>query len=485
MPRAADLLEAFTLADAADRAVSGFSGGMRRRLDIAASLVLTPAILFLDEPTTGLDPRGRATVWQAVREVAAAGTTVLLTTQYLDEADQLADRISVMDHGRVIAEGTPVELKRRIGGDRVDVVIADDRRLEDAALAVAAATGSEASIDADTRTVTVEVADGAAALTPIVRALDAESLAVDDLALRRPTLDEVFLHLTDPRRDPPGGTMTTTTPHSPIAAEHGLRDRRSNALREGLLLAARDVLHWVREPWGFVFGLAFNLMLILMFGFLFGGAIEIPGGGDYLAFLMPGMFALAMLFGLESTMAAMAEDAKRGITDRFRSLPIASSSVALGRALADLANSAVSLVVLMIGGLVIGWRPTTGPAEIALAVVLLLWLRFSLLWVGIFLGLRFRGTGATTAVQVLVWPIGFLSTVFVSAETMPGWLGAIAMWNPVSATATAARELFGNPTGVTSGWLADSAVLAASAWPLAITLVFAPLAATAYRRLRR
>ena len=116
----------------------------------------------------------------------------------------------------------------------------------------------------------------------------------------------------------------------------------------------------------------------------------------------------------------------------------------------------------MLGGLLIGWRPTTGPAEIAFGVVLLLWLRFSLLWLGIFLGLTFRGTGATTAVQVLVWPIGFLSTVFVSAETMPGWLGVIAEWNPVSATATAARELFGNPTGATSGWLAEHAVLAAS-----------------------
>jgi ABC-type multidrug transport system permease subunit len=275
--------------------------------------------------------------------------------------------------------------------------------------------------------------------------------------------------------------MTTTT----ITAAFALRDRRANAIREGALIAGRDMLHWVREPWGLVFGLAFNIMLVLMFGFLFGGAIEVPGGGDYLQFLLPGMFALTMLFGLEATMGAMAEDAKRGITDRFRSLPISSASVALGRALADLANSALSLGVLMIGGLVIGWRPTTGPAEIALGIALLLWLRFALLWLGIFLGLRIRGTNATTAVQVLVWPIGFLSTVFVSAETMPGWLGAIAEWNPVSATATAARELFGNPTGATSGWLAENAVLAASVWPLVITLVFLPLAASAYRRLRR
>lgn len=277
--------------------------------------------------------------------------------------------------------------------------------------------------------------------------------------------------------------MTTTTLTTMTTA--GLRDRRRNALREGWLIAGRDTLHWVREPWGLVFGLAFNIMLILMFGFLFGGAIEVPGGGDYLAFLLPGMFALTMLFGLESTMTAMAEDAKRGITDRFRSLPLSSASVALGRAIADLGNSALNLAVLMLGGLLIGWRATTGPAEIALGVALLLWLRFALLWLGIFLGLTFRGTSATTAVQVLVWPIGFLSTVFVSAETMPGWLGVIAEWNPVSATATAARELFGNPTGATGGWLAENAVLAASAWPLVITLVFLPLAASAYRRLRR
>ena len=280
--------------------------------------------------------------------------------------------------------------------------------------------------------------------------------------------------------------MTAVHPTAaPIAAAAGLRDRRSNPLREGALIAGRDMLHQVREPWGLVFGLAFNIMLILMFGFLFGGAIEVPGGGDYIAYLLPGMLALAMLFGLETTMTAMSEDAKRGITDRFRSLPISSASVALGRAIADLANSVLSLAVLMVGGLLIGWRPTTGPAEIALAVVLLLWLRFALLWVGIFLGLSFRGTGATTAVQVLVWPIGFLSTVFGSAATRPGWVGARAEWHPGAATAAATRELVGYPTGVTTGWLAENAVLAASVWPLVLALVFVPLSAAAYRRLRR
>lgn len=209
--RADELLATFSLTDVAGRAVSGFSGGMRRRLDLAASLVLTPAVLFLDEPTTGLDPRGRATVWEAVREVAAAGTTVLLTTQYLDEADQLADRISVMDRGHIVAEGSPAELKRRLGGDRVAVVLADADRLGEAAAIVGKTAGAEASVDPDTRTVTVEVADGPRALAPIVRALDAEHLAVDDLTLRRPTLDEVFLHLTADAAD-------TTVEHAELEA---------------------------------------------------------------------------------------------------------------------------------------------------------------------------------------------------------------------------------------------------------------------------
>ncbi|BEL05082.1 ABC transporter permease [Actinoplanes sichuanensis] len=255
-------------------------------------------------------------------------------------------------------------------------------------------------------------------------------------------------------------------------------------LRAGWILTRRELAHWRREPWGPVFGLMFSIMLLLVFGFLFGGAINVPGGGDYIAFLLPGMMALSMMFGVETTATKMAADAGKGITDRFRSMPIGSASPALGRVGADMTNSAAELAVLLVGGLAIGWRITSDPASAALAVLLLLLLRFSMLWIGIFVGLTFRGGGATAAVQVLVWPIGFLSTAIVSAETMPAWLGAVAAWNPLSATATAARELFGNPTGMTGGVLAEHAVWLALGWPLLIAAIFIPLSARAYRRLR-
>jgi ABC transporter DrrB family efflux protein len=255
-------------------------------------------------------------------------------------------------------------------------------------------------------------------------------------------------------------------------------------LRAGWVITQRDLAHWVRQPWTPIFGLLFTIMLLLIFGFLFGGAITVPGGGDYIAFLLPGMLALSMMFGVDATTTAMANDARKGITDRFRSMPIGSASVSLGRVGADMANSAVELLVLILGGFLIGWRISSDPASVALAVLLLLLLRFAVLWIGIFVGLSFRGEGSTMAVQVLIWPIGFLSTAIVSAETMPGWLGAIAAWNPLSATATAARQLFGNPTGITEGPLVDGAVWLALGWPLLLTAVFVPLSARAYRKLR-
>jgi ABC-2 type transport system ATP-binding protein len=199
--RADQLLGRFGLSDAAGKPAGQYSGGMRRRLDLAVGLILAPRALFLDEPTSGLDPRGRNEVWEAVRALVAGGTTVLLTTQYLDEADQLAGQISVIDHGRVIADGSPEQLKSRIGGDRIDVVVRDAGELAAAAAAVGRAAGAEAEVDRDTRRVSAPVRDRVAALTEVVRALDDAGVAAEDIALRRPTLDEVFLRLTGRHTD--------------------------------------------------------------------------------------------------------------------------------------------------------------------------------------------------------------------------------------------------------------------------------------------
>ncbi|MFD4690970.1 ATP-binding cassette domain-containing protein [Streptomyces sp. NPDC058463] len=190
--RADELLDRFGLADTGRKAVKQYSGGMRRRLDLAASLITDPEVLFLDEPTTGLDPRGRTEVWSAVRSLAAGGTTVLLTTQYLEEADQLADRISVIDKGRAIAEGTADQLKAMVGGDRIDVVVHDVTLLG----AAARLLGEGVSVDEDRRLLSAPAPDRMAALTRTVRALEEAGIEAEDIAVRRPTLDEVFLSLT-------------------------------------------------------------------------------------------------------------------------------------------------------------------------------------------------------------------------------------------------------------------------------------------------
>ncbi|MFF8845820.1 ATP-binding cassette domain-containing protein [Streptomyces sp. NPDC015127] len=194
--RADELLAQFDLVDAGDKGVGTYSGGMRRRLDLAASMILAPRVLFLDEPTTGLDPRSRGEVWEAVRRLVAGGTTVLLTTQYLEEADRLASRITVIDHGRAIADDTPDGLKNRVGGDRIEVVARDAADLPAVAKTVARVSDTEPSTDGVERRVHAPVTDRVAALTEVARTLQDEGIAVEDIGLRRPSLDDVFLRLT-------------------------------------------------------------------------------------------------------------------------------------------------------------------------------------------------------------------------------------------------------------------------------------------------
>ncbi len=200
--RAAELLERFDLVDAADRAVKGYSGGMRRRLDLAGALIATPPVLFLDEPTTGLDPRSRLGMWDVIRELTAGGTTLLLTTQYLEEADQLARDVLVIDHGRAIARGTPDELKAMVGGERIEVVVQDRTRIGDAAAVLAPHALDEVRSDAQTGLVGAGVAGGSATLAVVITELADAGIAVGEVGIRRATLDEVFLTLTG---EPAGG----------------------------------------------------------------------------------------------------------------------------------------------------------------------------------------------------------------------------------------------------------------------------------------
>jgi len=194
--RAKELIARFGLDDAGDRPAKTYSGGMRRRLDLAGALVAEPVVVVLDEPTTGLDPRGRVDTWQVIGELVADGTTVLLTTQYLEEADQLADTIVVIDHGKVIARGTADELKTQTGGERLELVVTDVAELPQAARALSEVGSDAPTVDLPARRASVPVDAGAKALMEALRRLDADGVAVQDVSLRRPSLDDVFLSLT-------------------------------------------------------------------------------------------------------------------------------------------------------------------------------------------------------------------------------------------------------------------------------------------------
>ncbi|MGW9427689.1 ATP-binding cassette domain-containing protein, partial [Streptomyces decoyicus] len=194
--RAAELLERFHLGDAADRTAKTYSGGMRRRLDLAAALVVSPPVMFMDEPTTGLDPRNRQGLWEVIQELVAGGTTLLLTTQYLEEADRLAHDICVVDHGKVIARGTSDQLKARTGGERVEVVVHSPEHLSVADEVLRGFGKGEGTVEPHIRKLTIPVAGGAKLLAEVIRELDVRGVEIDDIGLRRPTLDDVFISLT-------------------------------------------------------------------------------------------------------------------------------------------------------------------------------------------------------------------------------------------------------------------------------------------------
>lgn len=249
------------------------------------------------------------------------------------------------------------------------------------------------------------------------------------------------------------------------------------ALTDSWTMTRRELAHWARQPVQMVVGLVFPVMLLVMFGYLVGGGRGVRG--DYIDYLVPGMLALTMAFGLEATMIAVTQDLNKGVIDRFRSMPMANGAVLVGRSVADMLQSALGLAVLIGVGHALGWRANGSLGGFLGAVGLLLLFRFAMLWIGIHLAMVAGKPEMVQAVQILVWPVGFLSNAFATPDSMPGWLGTVVEWNPMSQTATAVRDLFGSPGGE------PGHIWAAVVWPLVLLAVFFPLAVRRFGRLSK
>src|SRR4051812_47122542 len=492
--RAADLLERFDLADAADRPARTYSGGMRRRLDLASSLVTRPRVLFLDEPTTGLDPRSRLEIWASLRELKREGTTLLLTTQYLEEADELADRIAVIDHGAVIAEGTGSELKDRVGGQLLEVELADVADRERACKSLAAVgCGDPEPDERPNRLMLPAPGDGLELIEDAAAALRKAQIRVSDIGLRRPTLDDVFLQLTGAPASENGGAPTSEngTPPPPAARQTTVKPRRSRVrlelpppsawrgdITDAAVVTGRNLRHFIREPQLLIFSTIQPVMFVLLFVYVFGGAIggSIPGGFSYVDFLLPGIFVQSATFRASQTAVGLSQDLERGVIDRFRSMPTARSAVLVGRTLADLVRNVLIIGLMTAVGYLIGFRFTGGLSGAIGCVAIVAVFGLALSWIFAYVALTVRGAeAAQSAGFVVTFPLVFASSVFVPVATFPDWLQTIAQVSPVTLTANAARSLALTGT--------SHSLAGALAWIAGMLLVFVPLSVRRYRRM--
>ncbi|CAL9480525.1 ABC transporter permease [Streptomyces albus] len=281
--------------------------------------------------------------------------------------------------------------------------------------------------------------------------------------------------------------MSTAT-HSvpvPLPADDGAGRRLYWAVADCWTIVRRDLTHLVKQPSLVAWQLGFPIVSVLLFVYVFGSAMEVGEGVSYKDYAMPGMFAMTMAFGFMNTAMAVVVDKERGVTDRFRAMPMASSAVVTGRGVSDVLHAALDLAVMAAIALVVGWRPDDGLFPALAAFALLLLLRFALIWVGVLLGLLAKNQESAGNLFAVAFPFGMISSVFTPPSLMPDWLGTLAMWNPVSATANAVRDLFGNPVPGGGSWIEEHALLMAVVWPLALTAVFLPLAVRRFQRLGR
>ncbi len=394
-----DLLARFDLADAASRKVSTYSGGMRRRLDIAMSLIGQPKVIFLDEPTTGLDPEGRIEVWQVVQELAKQGTTVLLTTQYLEEAEQLADRIAILHQGRIIANGTLAELKQLLPPAKIEYVE------------------------------------------------------------KQPTLEDIFLKLV-------GNDGEDESRKDQIMSTHFFGDTA--------LLVGRSMRHITRSPDTIITTAITPIAIMLLFVYVFGGAIQ-TDTENYVNYLLPGIMLIAIASGIAYTAVRLFTDMTSGIFERFHSMPIERSSVLWAHVLTSLVANGIALVIIVLVALVMGFRTSASPlAWLAVTGILALF-TLALTWIAVLAGLSAKSMDGASGFAYAFIFLPFISSAFVPTETMPGPVRAFAENQPVTSIVNTIQDLFAQRPVGSDIWIA-------LAWCLGILVLAYVLAMAAYRR---
>jgi ABC transporter DrrB family efflux protein len=479
-----NLLNFFELADSGKQLVKYYSGGMRRKLDLAISMLRTPEVLFLDEPTTGLDPRSRNELWTIIKQLSSQGTTILLTTQYMEEADRLADRITVLDRGEIISEGTSDELKALVGGNILQVTLDGAGSLEDMinGSRLESLLGKAAVIDRKNGKLTIPVETPEQAIESLDR-IRGEKLVISNFHLTRPDLDEVFLALTGkPAGEEEQAGDAAAAPRSDLRkAEIGrlfgspVSARHSGIITQHLMFAWRALLKIKHIPEQYIDVLVTPIMFTFMFTYLFGGAVA-GSTREYLQFLIPGILVQTLSFNTMYAGMNIHTDVSKGIFDRFRSMPVWLPAPLAGIFIGDVFRYLISGIVVMVFGVIIGFRPEAGATGIALAFLVAIFFASSISWMAVIIGLTFRNASAVMSVGWLILtPVVFMSNIYVDPVTMPEWLQQYIALNPLSWQVDAVRSLL-------SGRFELPVISLALAGSLVIGLLLAPVGIYFYRK---
>ena len=471
--RSDDLLSSLGLVDAADRRVATYSGGMRRRLDLGATLIGEPSLLLLDEPTVGLDPQSRHELWEMIDEIAGRGVSVLVTSQYLDEVERLADRVVVLREGAVIADDHPRALQTRAGGHLLDIRVDDPARLAPTLDALADIAASP-RVDATNTRITVPSSGGLPAAATAAHQLIQAGVEPAEFALRGPSLEEAFMALTG-SESAANGDDHRSGDRTAFPARTRPTVSRS-ASRDVTVVTGRYWKHLLRTPQTLFFATVQPVLFVLALQAVFGGLVENTLGEDYIQFLLPGVVVMNLVLAAGTTGVGLATDLQAGIIDRFRSLPMAHVAVLSGRTTTDLIRNTLAVTLMLVAGVAIGFRLEADLVSGLAALAVALLFGYAMTWVFAAVGLAVKDPQAAAFLgfaPMLLFV--YFSSAWVPIETMSPAVQGFARNQPVNVTIESVRAL-------ANGTTATSQTIQSIAWSLGLITAFGILATRMFRR---